>query len=442
MAIDLTINERSPIPLNVESGDGTDFQHGEEYILAVSPSASVTQTETGAVITVTDKFGTTSAVLLNGKDGKDGKDGADGAQGPQGPKGDTGPQGPQGERGEQGPKGDTGADGPQGLKGDTGPQGPKGDKGDTGATGPKGDKGDTGPKGDTGEQGPQGPKGETGATGPEGPTGPTGPQGPKGDTGADGKDGKDGQNGEKGETGDTGQRGTGILKTTTVPSTYVTKVGDFSPKYRIALETVISQAHVDEVLVGDIIECGYYHYGIGYVDATYAYTVARTSIRGATGAKGADGSDASVTAENIVSALGYTPANPSDIPTHVSQLTNDSDYITQNDASTVATDIFAVEIAKPTFIATDVMSKSVIQNAFGIDAPIIVPSDITSMQTLVNRLNPRTWFVWMSGWEVEFARLGVSLNGTNSAVTMYLRGRTSTATGVMGVDTAWTVTPN
>ena len=433
MTIDLTVNEHSPIPLSVEDEKGTDFQHSEEYILAVSPSARIEQIEDGAIITVKDKFGETVAVLTNGKDGKDGADGddgKDGVQGPQGPKGDTGQQGPQGE---QGPKGDTGADGPQGLTGATGPQGPKGDKGDTG---PKGDTGEQGPQGPTG---PQGPKGETGATGPEGPTGPTGPQGPKGDNGADGKNGQNGQDGEKGETG---QRGTGILKTTTVPSTYVTKVGDFSPKYRIALETVISQAHVDEVLVGDIIECGYYHYGIGYVDATYAYTVARTSIRGATGAKGADGSDASVTAENIASALGYTPANPSDIPTHVSQLTNDSDYITQNDASTVATDIFAVEIAKPTFIATDVMSKSVIQNAFGIDAPIIVPSDITSMQTLVNRLNPRTWFVWMSGWEVEFARLGVSLNGTNSAVTMYLRGRTSTATGVMGVDTAWTVTPN
>jgi len=66
MAIDLTVNERSAIPLNVESEKGMDFQHGEEYVLAVSPSASVMQTETGAVITVKDKFGTTSAVLLNG----------------------------------------------------------------------------------------------------------------------------------------------------------------------------------------------------------------------------------------------------------------------------------------------------------------------------------------------------------------------------------------
>lgn len=380
MTTDLTVNEHFPIPLNVESGDGTDFQHGEEYILAVSPSASVTQTETGAVITVKDKFGTTSAVLLNGQDGKDGADGKDGNPGAQGPKGDTGPRG---ERGERGPQGDTGA---------TGSQGPKGDKGDTGATGP------------------QGPKGDTGA------------QGPKGDTGADGKDGQNGQDGKKGETGDTGQRGTGILKTTTVPTSYTTKVGDFSPKYRIALATVIPQAHVDEVLVGDTIECGYYHYGIGYVDETYAYTVARTSIRGATGAKGATGdpgSDATVTAENIAAALGYTPVSGD-----VMNVTIDESF------------------AVPSFFATDVMSAAVLKQAFGPDAPVRVPADFTSAQVLLTYLGPRTWFAWMNGSILEFSRLNVSADVSTGAVTVYLRGRTSTATGIMGVDSAWTVTPN
>ena len=135
-----------------------------------------------------------------------------------------------------------------------------------------------------------------------------------------------------------------------------------------------------------------------------------------------------VTASSITSALGYTPANPSNIPTF--------DYV-----DVQATDIFTAEITKPTFIATDSMSKNVMQTVFGIDAPIIVPSDITDLQTLVYRLNPRTWFVWLNGTEVEFARLNVSLNGANNAVTMYLRGRVSTKSGIMGVDSAWTVTP-
>lgn len=389
MTIDLTVNEHSLIPLSVDEEKGADFQHGEEYILAVSPTASITQTETGAVITVKDKFGTTSAVLLNGQDGKDGADGKAGNPGAQGPKGDTGPRG---ERGERGPKGDTGA---------TGSQGPKGDKGDTGATGPQG------PKGDTGEQGPQGPKGDTGETGAEGPTGP---QGPKGDSG---------QNGEK---GDTGQRGTGTLKVTTIPSTYVTEVGGFSPKFRIALSAVKTQSGVNEVLVGDIIEYSFYHYAIGYIDETYAYTGARTSIRGATGAKGATGpagSDASVTTENIAAALGYTPVSGD-----VMNVTIDESF------------------AVPSFFACDAYTKAVLDQITGGNASIALPSDFSSLQNLLYALEPRKWFAWLNGAELEFARLGVSINVSTQAATLYLKGRTSTATGIMGVDSAWTVTPN
>ena len=100
-----------------------------------SPIATVEQTENGAVITITDKTGTTTATVTNGATGLQGPKGDTGAQGP---KGDIGPQGPQGERGEQGPKGDTGQTGPQGSTGATGP------KGDTGLTGPQGPKGDPG----------------------------------------------------------------------------------------------------------------------------------------------------------------------------------------------------------------------------------------------------------------------------------------------------------
>lgn len=91
-------------------------------------------------------------------------------------------------------------------------------------------------------------------------------------------------------------------------------------------------------------------------------------------------------------------------------------------------------------IATDIVSKGVINNAFNVNALIVRPSDVTDISALVSLLNPRTWFVWLNGTEVEFARLGVSLNSSNNAVTMYLRGRTSIASGIMGVDTAWTIT--
>lgn len=193
--------------------DGADGADG------FSPSASVIQTLEGAIISITDKDGTTTANV---------------SKGAKGDKGDTGPQGPKGDTGEQGAKGDTGdtgATGPQGPKGDTGetgatgaqgPKGDKGDKGDVGATGPAGPKGDTG---ETGTQGPKGDTGDTGATGPQGPKGNdgvscthswngtvlsvtsasgtssadlVGPQGPKGDTGATGAQGPKGDDGDDG----------------------------------------------------------------------------------------------------------------------------------------------------------------------------------------------------------------------------------------------------
>lgn len=368
MAIDLTVNDNPVVPLNVESGNGTDFQHSEAYIYAISPSAKVEESEDGATITIRDKDGETVVVLHNGKDGKDGADGT------------------------QGPKGDTGERGPQGI------QGPQGERGLTGETGPQG------PKGDTGEQGIRGEKGETGE------------QGPKGDNGADGK------NGQNGEKGDTGQRGTGTLKVTTIPSTYVTEVGGFSPKFRIALSAVKTQSGVNEVLVGDIIEYSFYHYAIGYIDETYAYTGARTSIRGATGAKGATGpagSDASVTTENIAAALGYTPVSGD-----VMNVTIDESF------------------AVPSFFACDAYTKAVLDQITGGNASIALPSDFSSLQNLLYALEPRKWFAWLNGAELEFARLGVSINVSTQAATLYLKGRTSTATGIMGVDSAWTVTPN
>lgn len=52
--------------------DGTD---------GFSPSASVTQTETGATVTITDKTGTTTAEIKNGTNGKDGTNGTNGTDG-------------------------------------------------------------------------------------------------------------------------------------------------------------------------------------------------------------------------------------------------------------------------------------------------------------------------------------------------------------------------
>lgn len=59
----------------VEGGNGEPGKDGAD---GYSPTATVTQNADGAVITITDKNGTTTATLANGKDGQDGKDGVDG----------------------------------------------------------------------------------------------------------------------------------------------------------------------------------------------------------------------------------------------------------------------------------------------------------------------------------------------------------------------------
>lgn len=74
MAINLNVSENQvQVPLRVSGGGLTRTispDDGNPYY--VGARAYVTQTENGAVITVIDKDGTTTATVLNGVDGEDG----------------------------------------------------------------------------------------------------------------------------------------------------------------------------------------------------------------------------------------------------------------------------------------------------------------------------------------------------------------------------------
>ena len=122
-----------------------------------SPTASVEQSTDGAKITITDKSGTTEAVVKNGKDGANGRDGADGQPGRDGTDGAPGRDGVDGQPGKDGTDGITPTIGDNGnwFLGAT----------DTGkpSRGATGDAGPTGPRGPQGEAGPQGPAGKDGA---------------------------------------------------------------------------------------------------------------------------------------------------------------------------------------------------------------------------------------------------------------------------------------
>lgn len=72
---------------NIEIDSEPSVLHG---IDGVSPIATVTQTETGATISITDRDGTTTATITNGQDGERGATGATGATGPAGSDGADG----------------------------------------------------------------------------------------------------------------------------------------------------------------------------------------------------------------------------------------------------------------------------------------------------------------------------------------------------------------
>ena len=64
--------------------DGADGRPGENGTDGYSPTANVMQNDNGATITITDKNGTTTATVKNGKDGADGIPGKDGQPGKDG----------------------------------------------------------------------------------------------------------------------------------------------------------------------------------------------------------------------------------------------------------------------------------------------------------------------------------------------------------------------
>lgn len=148
------------------------LQNGKDGKDGISPAVTVTETETGATISVTDATGTTTAELHNGE------------------KGDTGSRGAAGksayEIAVQNGYDGTETDWLESLKGQ------KGDTGEPGATGAKGDPGEKGDQGVPGIPGEKGERGEKGEKGDAGAPGKDGVNGKDGTNGVDGKNGTDG----------------------------------------------------------------------------------------------------------------------------------------------------------------------------------------------------------------------------------------------------------
>lgn len=345
-----------------------------------------------------------------GPQGEKGDTGETGPQGPKGEPGDIGPQGPKGDQGEPGPQG------PKGDTGDTGPQGPKGDTGETGPQGPKGDKGDTGtgldikgtyeslealqsavtqPKqGDMynvgasapytiymwdsdqwlsqGQlQGPQGERGPEGPQGPKGDQGEVGPQGPKGDTGPQGNVGPEGPQGPKGDTGSAGNgvESVALYEGTHAPGTLdtyrMTYTNGTHTDYQVynGMDGIGSgdfMANGTVPMTGDLQMGGNKVTGMaeptantdgatkGYVDK------AVEDVTITTDATPTQGSKNPVQSGGVYSALQDVEEG---IPTKVSDLTNDSGFISGYTETDPTVPEWAKAPSKPTYTATEVGAR-------------------------------------------------------------------------------------
>ena len=147
-----------------------------------------------------------------------------------------------------------------------------------------------------------------------------------------------------------------------------------------------------------------------------------------------------ITSAPVTSVNGQTGAVTINVPSNVSELINDMGFIESGVID---------EYLGPKFFATDATSQAALSQAVGGTPEIVTPMSLiqSGLAAIFYGLNPRYMYGWMNGTELELARLGASLNTQNSTLTLYLRGRTSIATGkiyMMDVetsDTSWTVTP-
>lgn len=98
-----------------------------------------------------------------------------------------------------------------------------------------------------------------------------------------------------------------------------------------------------------------------------------------------------------------------------------------------------IDMCVPVTRACDLAAKSALEQMSGGSIAVVVPADVDDTDKLF-ALVSTGYLLWTNGTKLDSGKLLVEIDMTNNAITLYARGKSSMVSGVMGVDTSWTVT--
>lgn len=87
----------------------------------------------------------------------------------------------------------------------------------------------------------------------------------------------------------------------------------------------------------------------------------------------------------------------------------------------------------------DSTARSALEQLSGILVELVTPVDIDNAPTLF-AYTLTGYLLWQNGTKLDSGKMLVEIDLTNNAITLYARGKSSMVSGIMGIDTSWTVT--
>lgn len=130
-------------------------------------------------------------------------------------------------------------------------------------------------------------------------------------------------------------RGSKILVVRTMPVPRTETIGGYDSKYKISKSTVLSQANVSSVLIGDIIQYSAVWYPVGYVDDDYVYLGYGTTMRGDAGTPATHSWDGT-----ILTVTSYSGTSSADLKGEKGDTpVKGTDYWTESDKEEIVQDV-------------------------------------------------------------------------------------------------------